>query len=230
MSFFYGVVLVCAIISARIYKSSLKNLISLHRIPKVTIVFSTVLLFTSIAQYFHPQLLDLFERNTTLIFSGQFWRVLTSIFFQDGGITGAVFNIVSLLFIGGTVEQYVTKRQWLFLFFGGALATQVIAQFWQPIGAGNSIANFSLAGSLLVMTFLHNNPRTRIISSIGLGVSAVLLFLQDIHGAAVFIGMLLWVAVNKGKSNEGDRRGSNPRHLAPQASALPAELRPPVLS
>lgn len=26
----------------------------------------------------------------------------------------------------------------------------------------------------------------------------------------------------------GDRRGSNPRQLAPQASALPTELRPPV--
>ena len=25
----------------------------------------------------------------------------------------------------------------------------------------------------------------------------------------------------------GDRRGSNPRHLGPQPSALPAELRPP---
>lgn len=27
----------------------------------------------------------------------------------------------------------------------------------------------------------------------------------------------------------GDRRGSNPRQLAPQASALPTELRPPVM-
>ncbi len=26
----------------------------------------------------------------------------------------------------------------------------------------------------------------------------------------------------------GDRRGSNPRHSAPQADALPTELRPPV--
>jgi hypothetical protein len=25
----------------------------------------------------------------------------------------------------------------------------------------------------------------------------------------------------------GERRGSNPRHLGPQPSALPAELRPP---
>ena len=29
------------------------------------------------------------------------------------------------------------------------------------------------------------------------------------------------------KKSWGERRGSNPRHLGPQPSALPAELRPP---
>jgi hypothetical protein len=30
-----------------------------------------------------------------------------------------------------------------------------------------------------------------------------------------------------GEKTWGERRGSNPRHLGPQPSALPAELRPP---
>ena len=47
-----------------------------------------------------PGMMQDVERNWTLIGQGQVWRLLTSLVVQDGGLIGAVFNLVALALIG----------------------------------------------------------------------------------------------------------------------------------
>jgi hypothetical protein len=55
------------------------------------------------------------------------WRWLTSLLVQDGGVLGTASNLI-------------------FLGLLGAVAGQVAGVFWQPVGAGNSVAVCGLAG------------------------------------------------------------------------------------
>jgi membrane associated rhomboid family serine protease len=44
-------------------------------------------------------------RDAALVRSGQLWRLVTSLLVQDGGWSGAVFNLVELLAIGAVAER-----------------------------------------------------------------------------------------------------------------------------
>ncbi len=122
----------------------------------------------------------------------QGWPLLTALFVRDGGIAGGVFNLVSLLFVGTLAEQLWRRTSWLTLFFGGALLTELAALSWQPIGAGNSVANFNLAAGLAVgCLWRHACGPARLAAWVSLGAGAVLVSRHDIHGLAVAFGAAL---------------------------------------
>ncbi|MGH7204473.1 MAG: hypothetical protein ACREHC_08610, partial [Candidatus Levyibacteriota bacterium] len=67
---------------------------------------------------------------------------------------------------------------------------------------GNSIANFSLAGSLLIVSLLFaKHILIRLLSIVGILCAFFLVVLQDIHGAAICYGMIggLLLLLNKQK-------------------------------
>ena len=68
-----------------------------------------------IAQLRFPQLLILLERNTTRVVDGEWWRIVTALYFQDGWIIGGLTNIVALFFIGNLVEQIRSRRDWILM-------------------------------------------------------------------------------------------------------------------
>jgi membrane associated rhomboid family serine protease len=172
--------------------------------PQRSVPYSTLLLMLAIAlpatlQLFFPTLLQLFERNYERFLAGDWWRLVTSLFVQDGGVSGSIFNLVSLLFVGIIAERLWGSRRWLVIFFTGGLLSQLTAFAWQPIGAGNSVANFSLAGSVAVLCLVLRASRVvRIAAILALGAGLILLFLKDIHGPAMIFGafialLLLWL-------------------------------------
>ena len=162
-----------------------------NRIPRATLLMTLAIAIPSTFQFFFPTLLHLFERDLSRIAAGEWWRVVTALFVQDGGIAGSLFNLVSLLLLGSVAEQRWGSRRWLFIFLVGGILSQFIAFLWQPMGAGNSVANFSLAGSM-AMSCLISAPRpARIASVMSLAACSVLLALKDIHGAAAFIGCII---------------------------------------
>jgi membrane associated rhomboid family serine protease len=134
----------------------------------------------------------LFERNYARFLSGDWWRLITSLFVQDGGSSGSIFNLVSLLLIGTIAEKLWRSPRWLLIFFTGGILSQLVGFAWQPTGAGNSVANFSLAASIAVWCLTHSAPRAAKIAAIlALGAGVILLFLKDIHGAAVIFGAVI---------------------------------------
>jgi membrane associated rhomboid family serine protease len=165
----------------------------------VTLLMMLAITIPTILQFFFPELLTLFERDTTKFLSGDWWRFFTPLFFQDGGLMGAIFNLVTLFFIGNMAAQLWDTRRWLLIFLLGGVLSEFVAFAWQPIGAGNSVANFSLAGSVAIWSVMHHSSRPiRIASVITLGCCVVLLSLRDIHGAAGLFGslialVLIWV-------------------------------------
>ena len=162
------------------------------RWPWATTVAVIIVGIPSLAQFtVAPWLLNSLERNWTLIARGQVWRLLTSLVVQDGGVAGAIFNVVALAVIGFAAEQVWGPWRWTVIALSGALAGELWGKIVQPIGAGNSVAVFSLAASLAVVAMLRGAGLQRLLGVISLAGAALLLIIGDIHGGAATVGAVL---------------------------------------
>lgn len=120
---------------------------SLGRVPVVTAVVFAVTALVNAAQLADPALLGRLQRTNAAL-HGQPWRVVTSLFVQDGGVLGTLSNLLFLAVIGACAEQVLSRKLWLAHYFGIGLLTELIALSWQPNGGGNSIAVCGLTGAL----------------------------------------------------------------------------------
>jgi len=166
------------------------------RLPRPwPLLISTVAALTALcalAQAIHPALLTLCERDASALASGQWWCLVTPLLFQDGGVAGTLFNLVTLCLVGVTAERLLARWQWLLLYLGTGLTSEVVAYTLLPHqgSAGNSVATFGLAAGLLVLALTMGSGRQRGIGLVGLLAGLLLLALRDLHGAAFAIGSL----------------------------------------
>ena len=185
----YAVVLTTAFAASRVRPLSTPLL---ARWPWATTVAMMIVGIPTLAQFtVAPSLLENLERNWTLIARGQVWRLFTSLVVQDGGAAGAIFNLVALAMIGFAAEQVWGPIRWAVIALTGALGGELWGKIVQPIGAGNSVAVFSLAASIAVVAVLRGVGLQRLLGIISLAGAAVLLIIGDIHGAAATIGGVL---------------------------------------
>jgi len=151
-----------------------------------------ILVCCLIAQLLHPELLSVCQRDASRIFAGEYWRIVTALFFQDGWITGGVTNILALFWIGALVEQLQDKRSWLIVSAIGALVAEAFALYWQPVGAGNSIATCSLTGFLIVARPISTvSGRSKLLRLLSAIVLVLLLAARNLHGVAGVTGAVL---------------------------------------
>ena len=102
----------------------------------------------------------------------------------------------SAVFIACLVEQVLLRTQWVVIYLVGALLVECLALRWRPVGAGNSIAVCSLAGSLIVIQpFVGMTVLSRVMRIVATAAALLLLAKDDVHGAAFFVGALLGLAV-----------------------------------
>lgn len=174
-----------------------------RRFPYLSLGMVVIIAIPSILGLIYPSVLTMLRRDYSQFLSGEWWRLITSLFVQDGGPAGTVFNLVSLLFVGGVAEQYLSSKQWLLIFFGGGIISQVIAFAWQPVGAGNSVANFSLAGSIAIVCLFSHSPRIVLVSAlISFAVDIWLLYLRNIHGAAAMVGVIIAIVLTSSEHHK----------------------------
>ena len=172
------------------------KVLSKRRFPYYTLGTAVIIAIPSILGLIYPSVIKTLGRDYSRFLSSEWWRLITSLFVQDGGVGGTIFNLVSLLFIGSVAEQYWSGKQWLLIFFGGGIISQLIAFAWQPLGAGNSVANFSLAGSIAIVCLFSHPPRIVLAPVLlSLAVDVWLLFLRNIHGAAPMIGAIIAIVL-----------------------------------
>jgi membrane associated rhomboid family serine protease len=165
----------------------------LQPLPLLTLGVLLLTGLCAVAQFLHPDLLQRFERNRALLQAGQWWRIVTPLLFQDGGVVGTCFNLVSLALVGIVAERLLGRWRWAVLYLGTGLASEVVAYtLLQHQGsAGNSVANAGLAAGILV-TVVRGGERPLVAGSLG-GIAAglILVLIGDLHGAAVLIGCLV---------------------------------------
>ena len=117
------------------------------RFPVVTAAVTTVTAATNIVQFTVPGVLEGFERTPAGL-HGEWWRTVTSLFVQDGGVFGTFSNLLFLVLIGTVAEQVTTRPRWLLHYFGVGLVSEFVGYLWQPVGGGNSIAICGLTGAV----------------------------------------------------------------------------------
>lgn len=176
------------------------------RFPKMTFLLLVTVAVPSTLQFLFPAILSTFQRDYVRFLSGDWWRLITPLSVQDGGIAGTIFNLAGLLLVGSVAERLWGGRSMLLIFFIGGILAEIAAFAWQPVGAGNSVGNFSLAASIAIAGLVRHPPRpVQIFALFALGADGVLLGLKDIHGAAAIVGAMLALVLSRlghGRSSE----------------------------
>lgn len=149
------------------------------------------------AQLLHPILLDQFRRSPEALTAGQWWRMITPMFFQDGHLTGTVFNLVILAVIGAHAEALLGPWRWLIIYFGAGLFGNAVSYAWlNPTGAGNSMAVAGLLGTLAAALLVAGRrydigipSRLRVVALAWPMLAIADTLLHDNHGLPLLLGM-----------------------------------------
>lgn len=125
------------------------------RLPVLTAGVLGLTAAVGVAQLVHPPLFDLWRRDGARIDAGEWWRLGTGMFVQDGWLVGLVFNLVILAVFGAAAERVFGRTRWLLCYFGGGLFGQTMSYLWlSPVGAGNSMCVAALIGALATAVLL----------------------------------------------------------------------------
>ena len=81
------------------------------RLPVATLATAVIVAMMVAAQLAIPPLLPLLDRAPSMLQSGELWRALTALFVQDYGLTGALFNLATLLILGSVAEKRLGTAQ-----------------------------------------------------------------------------------------------------------------------
>ncbi|MFN8541792.1 MAG: rhomboid family intramembrane serine protease [Thermomicrobiales bacterium] len=164
-----------------------------ERLPLATIALCCLVGIPSLLQLPFPRLLYALRRDgDQILHHGELWRLFTALVVQDGGTAGLVGNLLILALVGVLAERIWGSWRAVALFLGTGILSEFVGLAWQPIGAGNSVANFGLASSVLLCCLLRaSSIPPRVLSAVGIASGLALLLARDIHGGATAIGLCL---------------------------------------
>ncbi|MFC0437188.1 rhomboid family intramembrane serine protease [Kutzneria buriramensis] len=149
------------------------------RFPVLTAAVTTVTAAANIVQLTVPGVLERFERTPAGL-HGEWWRTVTSLFVQDGGIAGTASNLLFLVLVGTVAEQVLTRPGWLLHYFGVGIVSEFVGYLWQPVGGGNSIAVCGLTGAAALALWRRDSRLP------AWGAAAVLLWCGALIGSVWF--------------------------------------------
>ncbi|WP_214321814.1 hypothetical protein [Nonomuraea sediminis] len=146
------------------------------------------------------------------------WRVVTSVFIQNGGVAGTVWNIATLALVAGLAQWFWGGPLTVVLFAGGIFLPERIDALLGMGGpstdprnfAGSSGATYFLGATLAAALLLRTRiPKRRLLAAAVPVLGLAIWFAQSNgHGlVAVYgfvIGLLAWV-VKDGRWRTGER-------------------------
>lgn len=166
-------------------------------IPWTTLVLAAVTAAVSIAGELDGGILAALDRNRELLLDGQWWRIATPLFVQDGGWGGTVVNIIALLLAGTTAE--VLYGGWMMIavyFLSGVVSEAAAYTVFPDQGyAGNSVAVAGLTALCLITIAARERGLTRWIAVAGLVAGAALVVKGDLHGVGFATGLVAGLAL-----------------------------------
>jgi rhomboid protease GluP len=162
-----------------------------RRWPVTTLTVLAVTAAVTVSQLWSPAVVLAFMRVPNEIGKQEYWRLITSLLVHDEGWWQIVFNLSLLLVAGTWMERLVGCAEWLLLYFAAGLLGQVAGLFWQPSGAGNSVAVCGLLGALACWMLQSNRLQLRFGGAVILLGGAFLTYSRDIHGPPILLGSTL---------------------------------------
>jgi rhomboid protease GluP len=179
------------------------------RIPPGTAAFITIAVFMAAIQELHPAWLGLAERDPERIAAGEWWRVVTALLAYDDGAVQKLGIVFGALVLGIAAERRIGSVEWLIVAFVSGLAGQIAGLWWQPYGAGSSVAVAGLLGATATWLAWPKMPRAdgergepgasgrlfpwfaRIGAVVVFALAVALVVVRDIQGPPIFVGAAL---------------------------------------
>lgn len=156
------------------------------------------------AQFVRPELVDTLRRDPEALADGEWWRAVTPLLVQVPAWQTWV-TVPGILALGIPVERTYGTRATLVLYLLPGLVGEAVGYLWQPHGAGNSIADVGLAGSLVAWLFLEAGRRdwppqllrrVRVWGGAVLAGAVVDTAFRDIHGLPLLAGAAVGAALS----------------------------------
>ena len=169
------------------------------RRPYLTGAVFLVTLACGIAQLAYRPLYEHVVRDASRIDDGQWYRLLTGMFFQDGWAHGLISNLLLLAVFGAVAERVLGRWRWLILYFVCGWIGQLVSYVWlNPVGAGNSMCVAGLIGGLATVVVLANR-RYGVVLPLQLRIAAIVVpvlavvdtIVRDNHDIPCLVGMAL---------------------------------------
>jgi rhomboid protease GluP len=166
------------------------------RMPWVTLAIFALTLLVGAFAVFDDAILDAIRRDLDRLQSGEWWRLITPLVGQDGGLPGLIFNLVILLAVGAVVENLFGWKLLLITYVTAGVASEIAAYTIMPNNgfAGNSVANFGLIGLICAFGVLSRSGAS-LTGGLGLIGGIVLLVLWDLHGIGFAVGALIGLGI-----------------------------------
>lgn len=170
----------------------------LRTVPRAGWLLWLAVAVPSVLQIPFPGLYDAWHRSASAVLDDhQWWRVLTALVVQDGGVAGTISNLVLLagaLLI--CLPLWGARASALaFLVSGVALNVAAVLAGAED-GAGNSAATLSLLASLPALAFavLPEHRWRAVAGAVVVSAAAIaMIVVNDGHGVAALLGLLLGV-------------------------------------
>ena len=159
--------------------------------PWLTLVLIVVIGIPSIGQYAGwPAAGDALRREPELtLHHGEWWRVLTSLLAQDGGIVAAIYSL-AVVAVVITLSSWI-QGPWLTLavFLSCSIVLNLLAIGWGAVGGGTSFASDGTMLSVLTLGLVMARDRVVMIAAIiAIAGGILLVVLDDAHGVAILLG------------------------------------------
>ena len=125
----------------------------------------------------------------------EIWRFVTSIF-THAQLYHLVANLLSLVYLGSLVEKYLTKTEYLFIYLGtgiiSEIATTIAYSLFRPetIGLGASGAIYGLMGFIITTIIDDKKDRLKVLIVVIISAIGVNLFISDVGNVAHFAGLI----------------------------------------
>ena len=161
-----------------------------RRFPVVAAVATVLIGVPSLLQFVWPGIAAALQRDPAATLAhGQWWRVLTALAAQDGGLVAAIFNLIVVALVVWLAEWIWGRWRTIVLFVFPSLVLNLLAIVWGQPGGGSSFASdgllMSVAGLALVAT---RSTLLRVLAALMIVVAIVLVFTADAHGVAMLLG------------------------------------------
>ena len=176
---------------AYLYKYRWRHLKARPLVASALIITLTVLTFG--LQVVYPEVLQTLRRDVEGLNAGEWWRLITPLFVQPGGMFQLLFNLIFLVVFLPMGERLYGARIW-FLYFVPGVVGQLVNYAWSPNGGGSSTAAFGVMGSILIYVLLRSKSAPRqypVFAVLGICGAVVMCFTRDGHGPGLLTGAVL---------------------------------------